>query len=148
MEVFDLKQFRIDNGNITQVELAEILGCGQNFISNIENGRRNLPPNMKVILQSRFGDITKYYREVSNSDEQISVKATPQEFIGAGAEAFSRQVVKMMNDKLIAPYGMLLEKDKEIERLNRQIGRLEAIIENMKKGNAPQDGNASSAVAG
>lgn len=58
----------------------------------------------------------------------------------AGADAFSRQVVKMMNDKLIAPYGMLVEKDKEIERLNRLIGRLQNEIEELKKGSA-QTGN-------
>ena len=29
--------------------------------------------------------------------------------------------VQMMNDKLIAPYGMLSEKDKEIEKLNRRV---------------------------
>lgn len=51
----------------------------------------------------------------------------------AGADAFSRQVVKMMNDKLIAPYGILVEKDKEIERLNRLIGRLQNEIEELKR---------------
>ena len=40
------------------------------------------------------------------------------------------------NDKLIAPYGMLVEKDKEIERLNRLIGRLQYEIEELKKGSA------------
>lgn len=39
----------------------------------------------------------------------------------------------MMNEKLIAPYSMLIEKDKEIERLNREIGRLQAKIEEGKK---------------
>lgn len=63
-------------------------------------------------------------------------KVTPEDFMFAGADAFSRQVVKMMNDKLIAPYGMLVEKDKEIERLNRLIGRLQNEIEELKKGSA------------
>lgn len=63
-------------------------------------------------------------------------EVTPEDFMFAGADAFSRQVVKMMNDKLIAPYGMLVEKDKEIERLNRLIGRLQNEIEELKKGSA------------
>lgn len=64
-----------------------------------------------------------------------------------GADAFSRQVVKMMNDKLIAPYGMLVEKDKEIERLNRLIGRLQNEIEELKKGSAQTENPAECANA-
>lgn len=37
-----------------------------------------------------------------------------------------------MNDKLIALYAMIIEKDKEIERLNRLVGKLEAQIESSK----------------
>lgn len=47
----------------------------------------------------------------------------------AGADAFSRQLIQLMNEKLIAPYSMITEKEKEIERLNREIGRLEALLE-------------------
>ena len=65
----------------------------------------------------------------------------------AGADAFSRQVVKMMNDKLIAPYGMLVEKDKEIERLNRLIGRLQNEIEELKKGSVQMENPAGCANA-
>lgn len=36
--------------------------------------------------------------------------------------------------RLIASYGLLEEKDKQIEKLNRQIGRLEAQLEAVKKG--------------
>ena len=35
-----------------------------------------------------------------------------------------------------------------IERLNREIGRLEMQLEDAKKGSARQDGDAASAVAG
>lgn len=37
MQRFDLKRFRIDR-ELTQKELAELLMCKQNYISNIENG--------------------------------------------------------------------------------------------------------------
>lgn len=128
MQRFDLKRFRLDR-KLTQKELAEILMCKQNYISNIENGIKPISKEKLDILQSKFGDISKYYSD-------ISPKVTPEDFMFAGADAFSRQVVKMMNDKLIAPYGMLVEKDKEIERLNRLIGRLQNEIEELKKGSA------------
>lgn len=127
MQRFDLKRFRLDR-KLTQKELAEILMCKQNYISNIENGIKPISKEKLDILQSKFGDISKYYSDIS--------PVTPEDFMFAGADAFSRQVVKMMNDKLIAPYGMLVEKDKEIERLNRLIGRLQNEIEELKKGSA------------
>lgn len=82
-----------------------------------------------------------------NGEDEMRVKATPTEFMLAGAEAFSQQLVKMMNDRLIAPYGQLEAKDKEIETLNRYIGRLESEIEALKKGNAPAEGTAICADA-
>ena len=53
----------------------------------------------------------------------------------------------MMNEKLIAPYSMLIEKDKEIERLNREIGRLQARLEEGKKMDAQEEGSARCADA-
>ena len=65
----------------------------------------------------------------------------------AGADAFSRQLIQLMNEKLIAPYSMITEKEKEIERLNREIGRLEALLEVSKKMNAQQEDVAKCADA-
>ena len=124
MQRFDLKRFRIDR-ELTQKELAELLMCKQNYISNIENGIKPISKEKLDILQSKFGDISKYYSDISPKQNTVLKEVTPEDFMFAGADAFSRQVVKMMNDKLIAPYGMLVEKDKEIERLNRLIGRLQ-----------------------
>lgn len=137
MQRFDLKRFRLDR-KLTQKELAEILMCKQNYISNIENGIKPISKEKLDILQSEFGDISKYYSDISPK---------PEDFMFAGADAFSRQVVKMMNDKLIAPYGMLVEKDKEIERLNRLIGRLQNEIEELKKGSAQTENPAECANA-
>ena len=77
--------------------------------------------------------------------EEVSTDA--KDLLFAGADAFSRQIIQMMNEKLIAPYSMLVEKDKEIERLNREIGRLEARLEEGKKMNAQEGGNAKCADA-
>lgn len=59
----------------------------------------------------------------------------------------SRQLIQLMNEKLIAPYSMITEKEKEIERLNREIGRLEALLEVSKKMNAQQEDVAKCADA-
>lgn len=99
------------------------------------------------ILQSKFGDISRYYSDISPKQNTVLKEVTPEDFMFAGADAFSRQVVKMMNDKLIAPYGMLVEKDKEIERLNRLIGRLQNEIEELKKGSAQMENPAGCANA-
>lgn len=88
------------------------------------------------ILEKKYGDISDY---ITAKEDTILQGITPQEMLYNGADAFSRQVVKMMNDKLIAPYGMLTEKEKEIEKLNRQIGRLEAELEAAKKTSSQED---------
>lgn len=64
MQRFDLKRFRLDR-KLTQKELAEILMCKQNYISNIENGIKPISKEKLDILQSKFGDISKYYSDIS-----------------------------------------------------------------------------------
>lgn len=129
MEVFDLKRFRGDK-KVTQAELTTILECRQSFISAIESGKRALPKDKMDILEKKYGDISDY---ITAKEDTVIHGVTPLEMMQVGADAFSRQVVKMMNDKLIAPYGMLTEKEKEIEKLNREIGRLEAELLAAKK---------------
>ena len=129
MEVFDLKRFRSDK-KVTQAELTSILECRQSFISAIESGKRALPKDKMDILEKKYGDISDY---ITAKEDTVVHGVTPLEMMHVGADAFSRQVVKMMNDKLIAPYGMLTEKEKEIEKLNREIGRLEAELLAAKK---------------
>lgn len=139
MQTFDLKRFRIDK-KITQVELAELFSCNQNFISRIEKGIRQIPADKLDILQLKYGDISEYYKEEKDG---VSIPdTTPQDLMFAGADAFSRQIVQMMNEKLIAPYSLLVEKDKEIARLNKEIGKLEAQLEASKK-MAAQEGNVA-----
>ena len=53
MQRFDLKRFRLDR-KLTQKELAEILMCKQNYISNIENGIKPISKEKLDILQSKF----------------------------------------------------------------------------------------------
>ena len=152
MKVFDLKAFRKDK-NITQTEIAKMFSCNQNFISRIESGIRQIPTDKLEILQSKFGDISEYYKDLdppqqSQQAKQVQVNEDSLDFITAGGEAFSSMIVRMMNEKHIAPYGLLADKDREIAELNRQIGKLEALLEVAKKGTAQQVGNAAVADVG
>ena len=152
MKVFDLKAFRKDK-NITQAEIARMFSCNQNFISRIESGIRQIPMDKLEILQSEFDDISKYYKDsdppkTNQQTKQVQVNEDSLDFITAGGEAFSSMIVRMMNEKQIAPYGLLADKDREIAELNRQIGKLEALLEVAKKGTAQQVGNAAVADVG
>lgn len=154
--MIDLKRLRKENG-ITQKELAQLLSCGQSFIANVENGRRDLPPVKIEILERKFGNICSYITNdiEENKPKTIAPKQHSQtekmevstDILFAGADAFSRQLIQLMNEKLIAPYSMITEKEKEIERLNREIGRLEALLEVSKKMNAQQEDVAKCADA-
>lgn len=82
------------------------------------------------------------------ANKQVQVNEDSLDFITAGGEAFSSMIVRMMNEKQIAPYGLLADKDREIAELNRQIGKLEALLEVAKKGTVQTVGNATVADVG
>ena len=152
--MFDLKRFRKDK-NLTQKDMADILSCGQAFISHVEKGIKDLPQDKRNILEERFGNICSYdmgnITSISKEQKQPKkveeVRTDAKDLLFAGADAFSRQIIQMMNEKLIPPYSMIEEKDKEIERLNREIGKLEAQLEQREKMDAQEGGNAICAVA-
>lgn len=153
MEIFDLKAFRKDK-NITQSEIARIFSCNQNFISRIESGIRPIPMDKLEILQSKYGDISTYYRNIVEPPQNEKQTKPAQmndaglDFDASEGDAFSTMIVRMMNDKQIAPYGLLADKDAQIADLNRQIGKLEALLEVAKRGTAQQVGNATVADVG
>lgn len=82
------------------------------------------------------------------ANKQVQMHEDSIEFVTAGGEAFASMIVRLMNEKQIAPYGLLADKDKEIADLNRQIGKLEALLEVAKKGVAQEVGNATVADVG
>lgn len=53
--VIDLKSLRDAVGK-TQIEIAEILGVGQSYISEIENGNKNVSKRGEGILIAQFGE--------------------------------------------------------------------------------------------
>lgn len=82
------------------------------------------------------------------ANKQVQMHEDSIEFVTAGGEAFASMIVRLMNEKQIAPYGLLADKDKEIADLNRQIGKLEALLEVAKKGIAQEADNATVADVG
>lgn len=48
-----------------------------------------------------------------------------REFLEIASDAFSAEMMKLFKNKVIAPYSALSDKDEEIARLNREIGKLE-----------------------
>ena len=59
--MIDIKAFRKAK-KITQQEFAELLGCNQSFISQIESGRRPLPKEYVERLVENFGNNLNTYK--------------------------------------------------------------------------------------
>jgi len=57
--MFDVEKFTSEK-KITQRELADILDVSQPFISQIKDGKRELPSDKKKLLKKKFGDISAY----------------------------------------------------------------------------------------
>jgi len=62
MQTFDLKRFRRKH-NLTQEQIADILGYKQGFISSIEKGIRPFPKEKLPAIENEFGDISAYICE-------------------------------------------------------------------------------------
>lgn len=54
--MFRLKDFRKENGRLTQSDMAKILGCSQNNVSTIETDGRNLTENQLNTLIELYGE--------------------------------------------------------------------------------------------
>lgn len=99
--MFDLKRFRKDK-KLTQNELADILSCGQAFISHVEKGIKDLPQDKRSILEERYGNICSYdignityiNKEEKTPQKTEEVRTDPKDLLFAGADAFSRQIIQ------------------------------------------------------
>lgn len=119
MEHIDLKRFRAEN-KLTQVEIAELFGCNQSFISDIENGKKALPSDKLAVLKEKYGDITKYITQ-----EVQSQIADGSSIIQQSAKG--NNITQRTDGNTVNKFISLLEKKDE------QIDRLISIIECMHK---------------
>lgn len=125
-------------------------GYGQEKLNNVLKAFPDL--NRDWLL---YGEGEMLKGAGKTASRQVALTNDSIDYITAGGEAFSAMVVKMMNERQIAPYGMLedkdhllADKDKEIAALNRQIGKLEAQLESAKKGTVHLEDSATSADVG
>ena len=70
MKVIDLKGFRLANG-IQQAELADFLSVSTSFISQVENGKRDLPEAQlsKIMLNQRGWDTAMIWKEMEEEKD-------------------------------------------------------------------------------
>ncbi len=147
----------------SQRELGQKMGYNNpSAFSQVINGKTQEPklftqklkdvvPNLNLEwlengTGSMFGEGNEETQQTAN--EQMQASESDIIFKTEEKEAFASMIVHMMNEKQIAPYGLLADKDREIAELNRQIGKLEALLEVAKKGTAQQVGNAAVADVG
>ena len=142
-KVIDLKSLRDALGK-TQVEIAEILGVGQSYISEIENGNKNVPKRGEAILIAQFGeDICDKFRidkidarRTQNFKGPVSGGKMPMgDLHEGGQQAQSRK--QTTEPDLQARYDEccteLAKTKKDLEQANKRIDKLLSIIENLSK---------------
>ncbi len=121
-------------------------GMSQGYITNLKNAPKE--QQLVKILQSA-PDLNRVWLLTGEGDMLVSPsKADNCKAEIAKGEGISAAIVRMMNERQIAPYGMLADKDREIAELNRQIGRLEAQLEEAKRGTVRRECDAAVANAG
>lgn len=110
MEQIDLKKFRADR-KLTQVDLGELFGCNQNFISDIENGKKTLPPDKLEILKEKYGDISAYI-----TDKNQTMLAEGSNIIQQSGKG--NNITQQADGNTVNRFISLLEKkDEQIDRL-------------------------------
>ncbi len=126
--MFDLKEFRSEN-NLTQIELANLFGCKQSFISDIERGKRPMPKQYIDILFDKFGNskIELHFKDDSPAYKQNISKNTFNE----DAENYDsiqklKSEIKDLKEKLDSRQEVIDQLTQElIECKNKYISLLE-----------------------
>ena len=92
----DIKLFRKDN-NLSQVELAEIIGCTQGFISSLEKKRRPIPSD----IISKLISLEKYNtRHLINAQEASKEKVEANDEVTMSREVFD--VLKNLSETVLS----------------------------------------------
>lgn len=111
---------------IRQKELAERLGISSSYLSEMKNGGKQASDELYGRIEAMVEEVT--IRERREAESGI------EELLQAGANAFTKELLRMMEAKQIAPYSLLVEKDNEIARLNQTIGQLKQELKQLKNG--------------
>lgn len=123
--MIDLKAFRKAN-HLTQIDLADYLGVGQGFISQIEKGDRPLPrESISRILANPYGwDVSMLTEQARDSKPELVAEYRPH-----------------LSDVEILLREMLAEERARVDALQERINelieenaRLKTLIEGERKG--------------
>lgn len=123
----------MEDKELTQNDLAEILGVGQGFISQVKNGKDAMPREWEKKLIKKYGisDISKYQMPTSqniigNSNNGSNQINSPDEDLVLRFLTDLADVRKSYDEQLKA-------KDEQINRANNHISELTAIIAKLSK---------------
>ena len=110
--MIDIKLFRKDN-KLSQVELAEIIGCTQGFISNLEQKRRPIPDSIITKLLSTNKYNTRYLLQDQVESKKEEKNETNDE-VTMSREVFN--VLKNLSETVLSQQRtieqMYIEKEK------------------------------------
>ena len=167
MEQLDLKAFRKANG-LSQVALAEYLGVGQSFISQIEKGDRPMPKEyISTILANAEWDTSMLEAKPHRSIGLLSGLSPITHFHKAVAENLGSTIREVLEDNVPeSPLVVYLEQQnreqaaiiknqdatirdllKHIEVLKKENDALLAEIKSVRKGDATSAAGSLSADA-
>lgn len=144
MKNIDLKAFRKAN-NISQVELAEYLGIGQSFISQIEKGTRPIPPeyisklsanqnwNCSMLIDKTLSGMDRVREQEPVSQEQL--RSTVLQVMEPAEKFHIEYLERKVNDQ-----------ESLIRELYKQIGILEEKLDSARKGETASHVDTSSAA--
>ena len=111
---------------IRQKELAARLGISSSYLSEMKLGSKQVSDELYQKIEAMVEEIT--------IQERREAESGIEELLQAGANAFTKELLRMMEAKQIAPYSLLVEKDNEIARLNQTIGQLKQELKQLKNG--------------
>jgi transcriptional regulator with XRE-family HTH domain len=138
MQKVDIKRLRNEK-NITQVELANLTGYPQSFISKMENGNEPTPEAFieKVKETLNIRDIKPY--QVGRDDSKSRIKASNvvcgknAKWQNGSSDYTVQRLLEMLErwqNKIDEKEAKIEEKDAEIAELRCRIFELEAQIRN------------------
>lgn len=116
----DLKAFRKAN-HLTQIDLADYLGVGQGFISQIEKGDRPIPKDsISKLLANPYGWDVSMLASVTTGDNTIQVTGTNVDMRNIN------QSKNTGNEKRVK------ELEQRIEELTEDKRRLQEMVDRMQ----------------
>lgn len=133
-----VKYMEIKGLNDNQV--TKQCGFAQGLLGQARKGKSDLGAKSIEKILSVYQDLSRVWLLTGEGQMLKATQEEKHESICQEEEPLSSMIVRMMNEKQIAPYGLvedkdkkIEDKDKKIEELNREIGKLEAMIEIYKK---------------